>query len=114
MYSRLACNERAREVMRLLIAEGPRFPELTELYYAEVVSRGVLMWDTLVKRGVARGEFDDGPVRCYPQMVYGPALMAAIWQMLFGACHPLDLDRWFESHVDLILRGLESRQGRPS
>jgi AcrR family transcriptional regulator len=32
MYERLVDNEKVREVMRLLISEGPRFPELIELY----------------------------------------------------------------------------------
>lgn len=79
--------------MRLLIAEGPRFPELTELYYEEVVLRGVTIWQTLLRRGIARREFTDGPVHNYPQVPYGPALMAAIWQLLFGARHPLNLER---------------------
>ncbi len=109
MYSRLIDNARAREVMRLLIAEGPRFPELTELYYEEVVVRGLRIWKALLRRGVVRGEFADGPVRKYPQVLYGPALMAAIWQLLFCVRHPLNLEHWFDSHVDLVLRGLESR-----
>jgi hypothetical protein len=33
--------------------------------------------------------------------------MAVIWQVLFGRQHALDLDSWFESHLDLVLNGLE-------
>lgn len=109
MYERLAGNVRARQLMRLLIAEGPRFPELTDLYYSEVVARGIDLWKRLIARGVERGEFRAGRFSDNPQVIYGPALMAAIWQLLFGAQHRLDLDSWFESHLDLILKGLERR-----
>lgn len=107
MYHRLVANGKAREVMRLLIAEGPRFPELTELYYSEVVERGIAIWKQLVARGISRGEFRTGALLNNPQTIYGPALMAAIWQLLFGRRHGLDLDSWFESHLDLVLNGVE-------
>jgi AcrR family transcriptional regulator len=109
MYQRLVANEKAREVMRLLIAEGPRFPELTELYYSEVAARGIAIWKQLVTRGVSRGEFRAGALLNNPQAIYGPALMAAIWQLLFGGRHGLDLHSWLESHIDLLLNGLERR-----
>jgi AcrR family transcriptional regulator len=114
MYERLAANEKAREVMRLLIAEGPRFPELTDLYYTEIVERGIAIWKHLITRGISRGEFRTGPVLKNPQAIYGPALMAAIWQLLFGRQHGLDLDSWIESHLDLVLNGLERRDGEAS
>ena len=40
-------------------------------------------------------------------MIHGPVFMAAIWQLLFGEHHALDLDGWIESHLDLVLNGLE-------
>ncbi|MBV8564109.1 MAG: TetR/AcrR family transcriptional regulator [Methylobacteriaceae bacterium] len=114
VYERLAANKKAREMMRLLIAEGPRFPELTELYHSEVGERAVSIWRRLVTRGISRGEFRAGPILNNPHVIYGPVLMAAIWQMLFGRRHGLDLDSWFESHLDLVLNGLErpKRGGR--
>ena len=107
MYRGLVANERAREAMRLLIAEGPRFPELTEYYYSEVVERNIAIWHRLVSRGISRGEFREGPVARYPHIVFGPALQASIWQLLFGHRHGLDLESWIESHVDLVLNGLD-------
>jgi AcrR family transcriptional regulator len=106
MYQRLAGNPQAREVMRLLIAEGPRFPELIELYYNEVLARKIGIWRQLVARGVARGEFRKGALLDNPHVIHGPVFMAAIWQLLFGKQHALDLDGWIESHLDLVLNGL--------
>lgn len=109
MYERLAGSIRARQLMCLLMAEGPKFPDLTDLYYSEVVARGIDLWKRLIARGIERGEFRSGRISDNPQVIYGPALMAAIWQLLFGARHALDLESWFESHLDLILKGLEKR-----
>src|SRR6185437_12874835 len=73
MYKGIVGNPRARELMRLLIAEGPRFPDLIELYYTEVVARGIDLWRGLIDRGIARGEFRRSAISDNPQIIYGPA-----------------------------------------
>ncbi len=108
-YHRLVGNPRAHQLLRLLIAEGPRLPELTEFYHAEVITRGIALLRMLLARGVERGEIRVGPVADYPQMIMAPALMAVLWQLLFAERHPLDLTQFFEAHLDLVLHGLTPR-----
>ncbi|HXC92134.1 MAG TPA: TetR/AcrR family transcriptional regulator [Stellaceae bacterium] len=105
VYERLVENPRARRLLRLLIAEGPRFPELTEFYHAELVARALALLRRLLARGVERGEVRPGPALEYPQTIMAPALMAALWQLLFAEHHPLDLARFFEAHLDLVANG---------
>jgi AcrR family transcriptional regulator len=105
-YDRLVTNPRAHQLIRLLVAEGAKFPELTEFYHAEVIDRAVSLLRKILQRGVERGEIRPGPILDYPQAVMGPALMAILWQLLFAARHPLDLARFFEVHLDLVLHGL--------
>jgi len=62
-------GSRMHELIRLLIAEGPRHPDLTAFYYEEVVSRGMALLQRIIDRGVARGEFRPTPLRDYPQLV---------------------------------------------
>jgi hypothetical protein len=50
-----------------------------------------------------------GPVLDCPQAIMGPAVMAILWQLLFAERHPLDLDRFFEAHLDLVTNGLIPR-----
>jgi AcrR family transcriptional regulator len=109
VYERLVGNPRAHQLLRLLIAEGPRLPELTEFYHAEVIERAIAILSKLLVRGVERGEIRAGPVADYPQMIMAPALMAVLWQLLFAARHPLDIARFFEAHLDLVLHGLTPR-----
>lgn len=109
VYERMVENSRARQLLRLLIAEGPRFPELTEFYHAELIERAVGLLRRLLTRGVERGEIRAGAINDYPQAIMAPALMAVLWQLLFADRHPLDLARFFEAHLDLVLNGLTPR-----
>lgn len=109
VYQRLVGTPRAHQIIRLLIAEGPKFPELTEFHHAEIVQRAIALLEKLLARGVERGEIRPGPILDYPQVIMGPAVMAVIWQLLFGDRHPLDLARFFDAHLDLVSNGLAPR-----
>ncbi|HET6521423.1 MAG TPA: TetR/AcrR family transcriptional regulator [Geminicoccaceae bacterium] len=101
----------ARHVVRLLVAEGPRFPDLAGFYFDEVVGPGMAALGALVDRAVARGEFRRTALGELPQLLVAPALVALIWRALFDRRRPLDLDELFDTHVDLVLNGL--KEGRP-
>lgn len=106
IYERLVDNPCARQLLRLLIAEGPRMPELTEFYHAEVIERAITLLGSLLTRGIERGEIRPGPYARYPQVIMAPALMAVLWNLLFAIEHPLDRAGFLEAHLDLILNGL--------
>lgn len=104
-YRELVGTER-REIMRMLIAEAGRFPQLVEVYHREAVGRGKAILRAIVARGVARGEFRDSPATRNAEIVLAPAIMAAVWKMLFDAIDPMDLDQFTQAHIDLVLAGL--------
>lgn len=99
-----------RRVIRLLIGEGPRFPKLLAFYHAEVVSRGLSVLRKVMEYGVARGEFDRSSAMEFPQVILAPAMIAALWKMLFDDIESVDLDRYCDAHMDLAINGLKSRQ----
>jgi AcrR family transcriptional regulator len=109
IYDKLINNARGHQLLRLLVAEGPRLPELTEFYHAEVIARAIRLLRALLARGVERGDIRPSPVADYPQTVLAPALMAVLWSLLFAERHPLDLARFFAAHLDLVLYGLAPR-----
>ena len=47
---------RRADIIRLIIAEGPRFPAIADFYYREVISRGLAAMRALIQLGVNRGE----------------------------------------------------------
>lgn len=98
-----------RHIMRLLIAEGPRFPHLVAFYEREALSLGIAVMRDVIRRGIERGEFREALAADLPQVVMGPAIMAAMWTMLFEEQRPLDLKRFLAAHIDLVLNGLRTR-----
>ncbi|RAI45114.1 TetR/AcrR family transcriptional regulator [Rhodoplanes roseus] len=103
MYRNLLENRREREMVRLLMAEGPKHPELTEFYYKEVVAGGLAFLDRVIDRGLASGEFRRSAVTDMPIVLLGPAVHAGNWALLFGDRHPLDIERFKRAHLDAVL-----------
>lgn len=110
MYRELIGTER-REIMRLLIAESVRFPQLVEFYHREGISRGRALLGAVLARGVASGEFRDCPATRQPEVIMGPAVLAGVWKLVFEPVEPMDLDAFADAHLDLVLRGI--RTGSP-
>ncbi len=98
----LVCSKRVF-IVRLLIAEGHKHPELTKFYFDTVVSRGIETLRQLIDRGVANGEFRETRLREFPQLLVAPMLMAVIWRALFERHHHLDTDAMLETYIDLIV-----------
>ncbi|HZP08245.1 TetR/AcrR family transcriptional regulator [Methyloceanibacter sp.] len=95
-------------IARLLIAEGPKHPELTKFYYEQVIAKGRETIQAFIDRGIARGEFKPTPLRDFPQLVIAPALMAVIWRTLFERHHHLDTDALLATHIDLLLDAIRA------
>jgi len=93
---------RRGDIVRLIVAEGPRFPDIADFYYREVVSRGLGGMRALIELGVARGEIKQNNLARFPQILVAPAIVAVIWQSLFSRHAPLDANEMFRVHLDLI------------
>jgi AcrR family transcriptional regulator len=93
---------RRGDIVRLIIAEGARFPSVADFYYREVVARGMAAMRALIELGIARGEIRQQGLTRFPQIVVAPAMLAVIWQGLFGSHAPLDATEMLRVHLDLI------------
>ena len=93
---------RRGDVVRLIVAEGPRFPSIADFYYREVVSRGLAGMRALIELAIARGEIQQKDLARFPQILVAPAIIAVIWQSLFSKHAPLDAIEMFRVHLDLI------------
>jgi AcrR family transcriptional regulator len=98
-------------LLRLIISEGVRFPALAEIYYREVVTRGLGLVRSLAERAAKDGSFaTTGPAR-FPQLVIAPLLVAVIWDALFARTDRLDVAGLLAAHLE-TLKG-KSRKGSP-
>jgi AcrR family transcriptional regulator len=101
-FMQQVATTRRGDIIRLIVAEGPRFPGIADFYYREVVSRGLAGMRALIELGVARGEIRQENLARFPQILVAPAIVAVIWQSLFARHAPLDAIEMFRVHLDLI------------
>ncbi len=101
-FIREVASTRRSDIVRLILAEGPRFPAIADFYYREVISRGLAGMRALIELGVARGEIRNRDLARFPQIVVAPAIVAVIWKSLFERHAPLDADAMLRTHLDLI------------
>ncbi len=109
IYEHLVEDRRRREVVRMLIAEAPRFPELADRYHAEILRPCLDMLRQAIQRGVDRGEIRNSAIIEQPQVVIGPIALVDVWMMLFDDRQPLDLKAYFNAHLDMVLNGVLAR-----
>lgn len=101
LFVREVYETRRKDVIRLMISEGRRFPKLAEFYYREVLSRIVAAVRSLLRRAAARGEIPESLVD-FPQIVAAPGLVAIVWNGLFERFEPLDVRKMMKTHVELL------------
>ena len=94
-------------VIRLLISEGPRHPDLVDYYYDNVVAKGLAAISGFVKRGIARGEFRDSAVSDLPHLVLAPVMLSIVWGIVFKN-RRLDTDTLIETQIDMILTHIKA------
>lgn len=92
-----------KNIVRLIISEGPRFPKIAEFHYREVVSRAMAAMQAVLQRAVERGEIEHPPLAQFPQLLFAPALMVVIWNSLFERYSPLDARAMLRAHIDILL-----------
>lgn len=101
-------------VAKMVIAESGNFPDLARVWHDEVVSRALGVMTGVVERAQARGEVRPGDPRFHAFAIIGPMLMGVIWREVLqpagGA--PVDLRALAAQHVETVLGGLLTEEGR--
>jgi len=98
----------AKILLRLMIAEGPKHPDLTAWYWDNVVSKAHNALRRLIKRGVDSGEFRKSALDEFPQLLVAPVMFSVIWTIVFNAHTKLDTDRFIEAHVEMLLGSIKA------
>lgn len=101
-------------ILRLIISEGPRFPNIAQFYHREVVSRGLGILRGLARRGVERGELPDDALVRFPQLALSAPLLAVLWDGLFARIEPLDTAGLLAAHRVRLTAGSKPTTDRSS
>jgi AcrR family transcriptional regulator len=99
-----------KNIIRLVLVEGRRFPNVADFYYREVVGRAMIAVRKLVQRAVARDEISSDVVGKFPQLIAAPAIVAIIWDGLFDRFEKLDPEALLRAHFDLLFSALEKKR----
>jgi len=89
-------------LIRLVIAEGPRFPRIAEAHYRNVVSRMLPLIQKIAQHAFERGELSSDAVVRFPQLIAAPLITAVVWDGLFAKIRPLDTAAFLRAHRDML------------
>ena len=93
---------RRKDIIRLILSEGPRFPAIGEFYHREVIARVLAIMRPILKRAAERGELHDDSLARFPQLIIAPGLVAIMWNALFDKYEPLDVPEMIRAHAGIL------------
>src|SRR5215470_2030257 len=95
-------------VAKLVISESRAFPEIGRFYLKEVIGRGIPLFEGLIRRGIAQGEFRVVDPAMTVRSLVGPMLLAILWKTVFEpiGAEKLDVKALAHHHADLMLHAL--------
>lgn len=106
-------------IPKIVIAEAGNFPELARIFLEAVPHRMLRLIGSVIRRGIASGEFRPVDVDHVVYCVIGPLIFSVLWQHSLGPHddRPLDVQAVCRAHLDLVLHGLQltpKRSHKPS
>jgi len=103
-------HTRFPELIKIVIAESRAHPEIGRLYLDSVVSQGLPLFEELIRRGIATGEFRDLDAGFAAKAMIGPMLLAVIWKTVLEpiGAEALDIESYAAQHADIFLKGIQS------
>lgn len=102
IFAREIYATRRKDVIRLVLTEGPRFPHIAEFYFHEVVERVMAVIRALAQRAVDRGELPNDALVRFPQLLGAPGIVAIIWSGLFDRWAKIDVEAFMRAYLDLV------------
>jgi len=109
-FYRIVANDRkSREILRLMLAEGRRFPGMVDRHYNEFFEPSCRRLQGIVKQGILTGEFRESNVQDMPEIFFGPSLLMTIWSLMFEEQRHFNIERYVAADLDLLMHGLATR-----
>ncbi len=95
-------------IPKLMFSECRNFPEIGKFYYEEVISRGHLLVQTVLEKGMRSGEFRRMDANYAMRMILAPLVYLLLWRHSFDFCDSkrVDPEEYLDQHLDLVVNGL--------
>jgi len=82
---RLLAGSDAMALVRILLVEAERFPDLARDCHEEIFGKVRFLLALLIEQGIARGEITAGALRDHPTLLLSPVLSVALFGPLSGS-----------------------------
>ncbi len=98
----------ASGTFKLIITEVRNFPDIAAFYLRELIEPGHELIGTILRRGIASGEFRAVDVEGTVHSLLLPMVMLCTHKHALGACtpHSIDAAQFIADHIELVLCGL--------
>jgi len=96
-------------IVRLVIGEMPRFPELAVFHATEALERFVRTLERIIERGVARGELRPVDKRAAARIILAALAAHALWfayPAIYGGITGNDRERAVETTIETLVQSL--------
>lgn len=100
---------RLPDLIKLVISESRAHPEIGRFYLQNVIGKALPLFQTLIERGIASGEFRVVDPRHAVKCMIGPMLLAAVWRSVFEplGAEVLDIRGLAAQQADFVIRALK-------
>ncbi len=89
-------------ILYVVMTEGPRFPDLTRTYREIVIAPVLRLVRLLATRAERRGELRTDALTRLPMLLVAPAVVTALWNLVFAGDEPLDMAAVAAAYLDLV------------
>ena len=96
-------------IVRLIIGELPRFPELAVFHATEALERFVRTLERIIERGIARGELRPVDSRAVARTILATLAAHALWfayPAIYGGITGHDRERAVETAIETLISAL--------
>ncbi|NTE36534.1 TetR/AcrR family transcriptional regulator [Agrobacterium tumefaciens] len=105
LFDSLVDNKKMRELFRLILAEGAKFPDLIDQHHDTLMAPVFTRIDTVLEEGVAKKRFRANPPEL-AKVVMSPMVGTLVFRLIFNDRRIMDRQAVLKIHLDLIMRGL--------
>jgi len=93
-------------VLKLVISEARRFPDIANYFHDQVPKRGIENLANMIQHGIDKGEFRTCDPNAAAAAFIFPLLMNGIWMNSIGPDSIVDPDAVIHMHCENFIRGL--------
>jgi AcrR family transcriptional regulator len=104
-------------VVRLIVSELPRFPELAVLHATEALERFVRALERIIERGIASGEMRRVDARAAARTILATLAAHAVWfayPAIYGGLTGADPERTISTTIEILIHALAPSVADPS